>query len=77
MKNLATRFKSNFNSARDNERGDVIQTVLTIAVFVAIVVVVGSLIYNAVQSKTTEVGECIKNAGQVNGNGTSATIKCG
>lgn len=76
MKNLATRFKSNFNSARDNERGDVIQTVLTIAVFVAIVVVVGSLIYNAVQTKTTEVGKCITNAGKVSGNGTAATIKC-
>lgn len=74
MKNLTTRFKNNLKAAHTQENGDVIQTILMIAIFVVIVVVVGTIIYNAVKSKADTVGECVKNAGKVNSGGGSGTI---
>lgn len=74
MKNLTTRFKNNLKAARTQENGDVIQTILMIAIFVVIVVVVGTIIYKAVQSKAETVGNCVKNAGKVNSGGTTGTI---
>lgn len=74
MKNLATRFKNNLNAARTEESGDVVQTILVIGIFVVIVVVVGTIIYNAVRGKADTVGKCITNAGKVSSGGTTGTI---
>lgn len=45
-----------------HERGDIVQTVLIVAMFVLIVVVVGALFYDAIFAQGKKVTNCIKNA---------------
>lgn len=55
------------------ERGDIVQTIIIIAMFVLIVMVVGGILMAAIQGQAEKVGQCIENAnsGQCNnfGNG--------
>jgi len=44
-----------FSKKRRGEDGDVVQTVLIIAIFVIIVMVVGSMLYQAISSKATQL----------------------
>lgn len=64
MKNAWNKFRNNLDATREDESGDIVQTILIIAVFVAIVIVVGNLLYKAISKKGTDVSSCI--------NGTTA-----
>lgn len=44
------------------ERGDIVQTVLIIAMFVLVVVVVGGMFYNAIVAQGEKVTNCIENS---------------
>jgi hypothetical protein len=57
MKNLSLK--------RGDERGDIVQTIIIISIFVVIVLVVGKIVYDAVRSAATKTGSCIKNANLV------------
>lgn len=59
MKNALRTWKSNFNEVRSNESGDIVQTILIIALFVVAVLVVGNIIFKAISSKATQTGNCI------------------
>lgn len=59
MKSLMQKFKSNLDATRQDESGDVVQTVLIIAVFVVIVVVVGRLLFNAINDRAGKTADCI------------------
>ena len=51
--------------ARDvRENGDIVQTIIIIALFVLICVVVGGILYNAINSQATKVGSCITGGGK-------------
>lgn len=63
MKNALQKFKNNFDSAREEEAGDVVQNVLIIAVFVVIVAVVGSILYKAITTQGNATGKCIAKIG--------------
>lgn len=60
MKNALRTWKSNFNEVRSNESGDIVQTILIIALFVVAVLVVGNIIFRAIREKANQTGECIK-----------------
>ena len=60
---------------RNAERGDIVQTILIIAIFVVIVIVVGGILYNAIKSKGNQVGDCISNNGAGSGT-TGAPTNC-
>lgn len=47
------------------ERGDIVQTILIIAVFVGIIVVVGALLYKALNKQGDNLANCIAGAGNV------------
>lgn len=59
MKSLMQKFKSNLDATRQDESGDVVQTVLIIAVFVVIVVVVGKLLFEAITQRANKTSDCI------------------
>lgn len=59
--------------ARKTERGDIVQTIIIIAIFVVIVVIVGNIIFNAVQTAAEQTSECITNANVVT---TGVTTNC-
>lgn len=71
MKNALQKFKSNFNTVRNEEAGDVIQNVLIIAVFVIIVGIVGSILYNTITAQATKTGSCITKIGSSPGKTTT------
>lgn len=52
------------NSAleRKTERGDIVQTIIIIAVFVGLAVVVFGLVGNSLKTSATNVSKCITNA---------------
>lgn len=50
---------------RDNEEnGDIVQTILIVALFVLIVVFVGNLLYNAIAGQAEDVAACITDGGK-------------
>lgn len=59
MKNALHKWKSNFNEVRSNESGDIVQTILIIALFVVAVLVVGNIIFKAIREKADQTGACI------------------
>lgn len=59
MKNALMKFKNNLAATREDESGDIVQTVLIIAVFVVIVVIVGNILYDAIKKKADDVNTCI------------------
>jgi Kef-type K+ transport system membrane component KefB len=62
MKNLASRLKNNFNAMQeDDERGDIVQTLLIIVIFVVIVVAVGKLLWPVINGQANKVSKEIKN----------------
>lgn len=64
---------SNFRlPRRGDERGDIVQTIIIIAIFVVIVLVVGNIIFAAVEGAATKTGNCIKDANLVKTGGTSS-----
>lgn len=67
MKNALQKFKNNFDTVRNEEAGDVIQNVLIIAVFVIIVGIVGSILYNAINAQASKTGTCIATIGATPG----------
>jgi hypothetical protein len=69
MKNALQKFKSNFDTVRNEEAGDVIQNVLIIAVFVIIVGVVGGILYNTINAQAKKTGDCITTIGNSPGSG--------
>lgn len=44
------------------ENGDIVQTIIIIAMFVLICMVVGGILMNAINGQATKVGECIANS---------------
>lgn len=71
MKNALLKFKNNFDTVRNEEAGDVIQNVLIIAVFVIIVGIVGSILYNAINAQASKTGKCINTIGAKPGTQTT------
>lgn len=49
------------NLSERRESGDIVQTIIIIAMFVLIVVVVGNILYEAINGQAVKVGECIEN----------------
>lgn len=74
FKNSIERFKSNFAAARNSEQGDIVQTLIIIAVFVFIVVVVGALLRKTIVDKANAVSDCIAGSGA--GAGTAKAKNC-
>lgn len=72
MKNALHKWKSNFNEVRSNESGDIVQTILIIALFVVAVLVVGNIIFKAIREKAADTGSCIANS-NVSTDGTTGT----
>lgn len=71
MKDLLLKASVNADLARQRviaratqreENGDIVQTIIIIAMFVLICMVVGGILFNAIQSQANTVGECIENA---------------
>ncbi|HSN66900.1 MAG TPA: hypothetical protein VLS94_09675 [Fusibacter sp.] len=74
MKNALQKFKNNLNTVRNEESGDIVQTILIIAVFVVIVVVVGALLSKAIKDRATSTSACIAGTGTGTiGGGTTST----
>lgn len=73
MKNALQKFKSNFDTVRNEEAGDVIQNVLIIAVFVIIVGIVGTILYNAITTQASTTKDCITEIGARPGKATGCT----
>lgn len=71
MKNALKKFKNNLNTVRNEESGDIVQTILIIAVFVVIVVVVGKLLFNAIQTRASSTSKCINSVGVATGGTTT------
>lgn len=69
MKNALHKWKSNFNEVRSDESGDIVQTILIIALFVVAVLVVGNILFKAIKSKADATSTCI-GASTVNSSGT-------
>lgn len=64
MNKLFNNFKSNFNAEPEvDEQGDIVQTLLIIAIFVVIVVSVGALLSNAIKNRSNATGKLIENSG--------------
>lgn len=75
MKNALNKFKNNLNTVRNEESGDIVQTILIIAVFVVIVVVVGKLLFTAISKRASTTSNCINSVG-VATTGTGGTGRC-
>lgn len=75
MKNALQKFKSNFDTVRNEEAGDVIQNVLIIAVFVIIVGIVGTILYNAITAQASTTSNCITKIGLKPGESEGCTGK--
>lgn len=80
MKDLLLKASVNADLARQrviaratqkNEDGDIVQTIIIIAMFVLICMVVGGILFAAINGQASKVGQCIENAnsGQCNGFG--------
>lgn len=72
MKNALRKWKSNFDEVRSNESGDIVQTILIIALFVVAVLVVGNIIFKAIREKSQDTADCIGNS-NVSTDGTTGT----
>jgi hypothetical protein len=48
--------------ANRNENGDIVQTIIIIAMFVLICMVVGGILMAAINDQADKVGECISNS---------------
>ena len=71
MKSALMKFKNNLDTVRNEESGDIVQTILIIAVFVVIVVVVGKLLFEAINKRASNTSACINNVGVATGGTTS------
>ena len=56
------RALANRESRAEMERGDIVQTIIIIAMFVLICMVVGGILINAIQGQAEKVGNCIENS---------------
>lgn len=64
MNKLFNNFKSNFNAEPEvDEQGDIVQTLLIIAIFVVIVVSVGALLTTAIKNRSNATSKLIQNSG--------------
>lgn len=64
MNKLFNNFKSNFNAEPEaDEQGDIVQTLLIIAIFVVIVVSVGALLTRVIKNRSNATGKLIENSG--------------
>lgn len=72
MKNALQKFKNNLNTVRNEESGDIVQTILIIAVFVVIVVVVGKLLFTAIGKRANSTSNCIAGVGVASGSSISS-----
>jgi len=55
------RLVNKVRSMAAGESGDIVQTIIIIAMFVLICVVVGGILINAIQGQANKVGDCISN----------------
>lgn len=58
------RFVERLRDRDKEEHGDIVQTILIVALFVAIVVVVGKILYDAINDQAQNVGNCIQGGGR-------------
>lgn len=62
--------RNNFTSrigmlkGRNEEGADIVQTILIIAMFVVVCIIVGTLVMNAIKGQADNVSKCIENANQ-------------
>lgn len=62
------KFKENLLSNRSNdERGDIVQTLLILVVFVVIVIAVGNILWGVIQGQANKVAGCLDSANPVSG----------
>lgn len=76
MTKVMSRFKENFAATRKDEQGDIVQTLLIIAIFVVIVVVVGGILTRAINNKAKNVETCLKGTGAGAGNSGNLNGAC-
>lgn len=64
MRDTASRARSLMSREGRNEmeRGDIVQTIIIIAMFVLICMVVGGILINAIEGQAEKVGDCIENS---------------
>lgn len=61
--NARTAFVESFEGRKERaEAGDIVQTIIIIAMFVLICMVVGGILYKAINGQATKVGDCITNS---------------
>ena len=65
--NFADAMMARAARAARGEEGDVVQTVIIIGIFVVICVVVGGMIYNAMNAQGTKLSSCISNVNSSTG----------
>lgn len=66
-KNFADNMTDRAVRAAKGENGDVVQTVIIIGIFVVICVVVGGMIFNAMESQGKKLSACIDGVNQQTG----------
>lgn len=76
MKNAWSTFRNNFDATREDESGDIVQTILIIAVFVVIVVVVGNILYTEIEKRSKSTAACINGVGTTGGAAGGVSSGC-
>ena len=61
--NGMTRLKTSSLLNRKTERGDIVQTIIIIALFVGVTILVANLLFPAIEGAAKQTGDCIKKAG--------------
>lgn len=59
LNNARSRVTDAYSSRKEN--GDIVQTIIIIAMFVLVCVVVGGILYDAITSQANTVSNCITN----------------
>ena len=71
MMNIKDKFASRLGTfkGRNEEGADIVQTILIIAMFVVVCIIVGTLVMNAIESQAEGVADCISNSHDIKNNG--------
>lgn len=63
MSRFINNLKAGITSRETEERGDIVQTMLIIGIFVAIVVVVGRILWSSISNQAEKTGGLIEDGG--------------
>lgn len=61
--NGMTRLKTSSLLNRQTERGDIVQTIIIIALFVGVTILVANILFPSIRDAATQTGNCISKAG--------------